>query len=268
MNLKQNSYFCIMKPFKTNEELSIFLDDRYFIYNTKSFIENDPISIPHKFSKKEDIEISAFLVSTIAWGQRKTIINNGLKICSLMNNSPFDFIINHKDADLKTFSKFVHRTFNSTDLQYFIIALKEIYLNYGGLEKVFNDGFKNGNAFDAIIYFRSIFLNFEHEKRTEKHISNPNKNSACKRINMFLRWMVRNDNFGVDFGLWNKISPSKLICPLDVHSARVARSLGLLSRIQNDRKAAEELTNNLLLFCAEDPVKYDFALFGAGVNEW
>jgi uncharacterized protein (TIGR02757 family) len=242
------------------------LDDYHLLFNNKSFIECDPISIPHNFTIKEDIEISAFLISTIAWGNRTSIVANGNKLMELMDFSPYDFIVNHQPADLKIFDSFVHRTFNSSDIQFFITSLQHIYKHFDGLEVAFLSGVQNGNAFDGISSFRNKFLSVDHLKRVEKHISNPEKKSACKRINMFLRWMVRKDDCGVDFGIWSSISPSQLICPLDVHVARVARQLGLLDRSQNDRLAAEELTNNLSYFCPEDPVKYDFALFGAGVN--
>ena len=242
------------------------LDGYYSQFNNPDFINKDPISIPHFFSKKEDIEISAFLVSTIAWGNRTSIISNGNKLMKLMDNAPCDFIKNHEPSDLKPFESFVHRTFNGSDVQFFITSLKNIYSNNGGLENAFSEGFSTGNGFDGISRFRELFFSLEHLNRVEKHISNPAKNSACKRLNMFLRWMVRRDEFGVDFGIWSSISPAILICPLDLHTARVSRKLGLVTRLQNDRQTAEELTRNLSYFCPEDPIKYDFALFGAGVN--
>lgn len=259
-------YFCRMLHPEQLDLLEKLLDDWYHLYSTSDFIELDPISIPHKFAKKEDVEISAFLISTIAWGNRTSIVLNGNKLMSLMDNAPSDFVRNHQPSDLKVFDRFVHRTFNSADVQFFIVALQSIYHLHGGLEAVFKVDDVSKNAFDAILNFRRIFFEIEHEIRVEKHVSNPAKKSACKRINMFLRWMVRHDKSGVDFGIWKGISPAQLICPLDVHTARVARKLGLLERKQNDRLAAEELTDNLSYFCPHDPVKYDFALFGAGVN--
>ncbi len=248
-------------------ELENFLNSKVKQYNNKNFIESDPISIPHLFTKKEDIEIIAFLVSSIAWGQRITIIKNGHKLVKLFENQPHNFILNHSESDLGIFNNFVHRTFNYQDLQYFVKSLQNIYNNYGGLETIFTKGFEFGNAFDAIIYFRKIFFELEHLQRTERHISNPEKNSAAKRLNMFLRWMVRNDKNGVDFGLWTKIQTEKLIIPLDVHSARIGRKLNLIDRKQNDRQTAELLTQKLQQYCRKDPTKYDFALFGIGVND-
>ncbi|HLU51020.1 MAG TPA: TIGR02757 family protein [Flavobacteriaceae bacterium] len=248
-------------------ELKEFLDEKVWKYNRPEFIETDPIRLPHLFSEKEDIEIIGFLTATIAWGNRKMIINSGKKIVDLMGNSPYDFVINHRDADLEKFSSFVHRTFNGVDLQFFIKSLKNIYENYGGLEKVFSGAVENQSLQPAIHRFKKLFFSIEYPMRCEKHISDPLKGSAAKRINMFLRWMVRQDAAGVDFGLWKSISPSVLSCPLDVHSGNVARKLGLLSRKQNDAKALAELDDNLRKLDAQDPVKYDFALFGLGVFE-
>ncbi len=255
-------------------ELRDFLEEKYNQYNRTSFIETDPISIPHQFSRKEDIEISAFLTATIAWGQRKSIINNANKLMTLMDNAPHEFILNAKEKDLKPFEKFVHRTFNGTDTIFFILSLQNIYKKHRRLEKVF----RGKDAKEAIIHFRKVFFSIPYPNRTLKHISNPAENSAAKRINMFLRWMIRKDKRGVDFGIWNNIptlqrgqggflSSKKLMMPLDVHSGNVARKLGLLIRTQNDWKAVEELTNNLKTFDAKDPVKYDFALFGLGAFE-
>lgn len=245
------------------EQLKDLLNSKVDLYNQKDFIINDPISIPHIFTKKEDIEIAGFLSATIAWGNRKSILKNANKLMNLMDMSPFDFVTGFKDTDLKPFEKFIHRTFNNDDCIYFLWSLKNIYQNHNGLEEVFS---KNGNIKDSIIYFRNIFFELDFPSRTSKHIANPAKNSSAKRINMFLRWMVRKDNNGVDFGIWNKIKPAALLCPLDVHSGRVARSLGILQRKQNDWKAVEELTENLRKFDSTDPVKYDYALFGMGVN--
>jgi len=248
-------------------ELKEFLDEKVLLYNNTSFIESDPIQIPHQFSLKEDIEIAGFLVATIAWGNRKSIINNGKRLLQIMGQSPYDFVLNYSENDNERFSGFVHRTFNELDLAYFIKALQHIYLNYGGLEKVFADNSEANSMQPAIHQFKKIFFELPHLFRTEKHISDPFKNSAAKRINMYLRWMVRKDNSGVDFGIWNLISPSQLSCPLDVHSGTIARKLNLLSRKQNDGKALFELDTALRKLDPIDPVKYDFALFGLGVFE-
>lgn len=251
------------------ESFKAFLDSKYLLYNSLSFIENDPISIPHLFSQREDIEISGFFAATLAWGQRITIINNTKKLTGWMDNAPYDFIINFSQQDLKPFQKFVHRTFNGSDCEYFLWALKYIFQKHGNLENAFCNSFDQDelNVRNAIVNFRNIFFELDHPGRVEKHVANPAKKSSAKRINMFLRWMVRKDDRGVDFGLWDKISPAQLICPLDVHSAKVARKLGLLSRHINDWNAAEELTENLKLLDVNDPVKYDFALFGLGIFE-
>jgi uncharacterized protein (TIGR02757 family) len=246
------------------KELQIFLDEQSEKYNNPKFIGTDPIQIPHQFSKKEDIEIIGFLASIIAWGNRTMIIKNCEKLISIMQPSPYTFIKNYEEQELE----FVHRTFNSVDLNFFFISLKNIYLNHYGLEAVFNKGYEKNNSIkESIIYFREVFFSLEHEKRTEKHIANPAKKSAAKRINMFLRWMVRNDHNGVDFGIWKKIDKKDLFCPLDVHTSRVARKLGLITRKQDDWMALEELNKNLLKFDSKDPVKYDFALFGISAFE-
>lgn len=248
-------------------ELKEFLDAKVIQYNNPKFIESDPIQIPHQFSKKEDIEISGFLTATIAWGNRKSIINNANKMMTLMDNSPYDFVMNHKETDLGKLSNFVHRTFNGTDFTTFISGLKHIYANHNGLESVFAKHAETNSLQSSIHYFKQTFFEIDHLPRTKKHISDPLKKSAAKRLNMFLRWMIRQDEAGVDFGIWNSLSPSQLSCPLDVHSGNVARKLGLLTRKQNDAKALAELDNNLRLLDSEDPVKYDFALFGLGVFE-
>mgnify|MGYP000053015134 CR=1 FL=1 len=252
-------------------ELKDFLDSKVIEYNNTQFIESDPISIPHSFDKKEDIEISALLVATIAWGQRKTIINNGNKMMELMDNSPHDFILNHSDQELKSLSSFKHRTFNGDDFMFFIAQLKRIYQNYGNLEKVFQQGLKPNsiNCLPAIENFRNTFFYqiSEENRRTMKHVSSPEKGSAAKRLIMFLRWMVRDSSTGVDFGIWKSISPSLLSCPLDVHSGNVARKLGVLNRTQNDWKAVIEMDETLRKMDPDDPAKYDFALFGLGVFE-
>ncbi|MDV7187524.1 TIGR02757 family protein [Lutibacter sp. TH_r2] len=249
------------------KELKEFLDEKVIEFNNPKFIESDPIQIPHQFTLKEDIEISAFLTSTIAWGNRKMIINNSKKIMELLGNSPFDFIMSYKENELGRFDSFVHRTFNAIDLKFFIQSLQHIYKNHNGLEAVFTKHSEKNSTQPAITALKEVFFEIPHQQRTQKHVSNPAKGSAAKRINMFLRWMVRNDNAGVDFGIWKNLTPSQLSCPLDVHSGNVARKLGLLNRKQNDAKALLELDTNLRKLDKNDPVKYDFALFGLGVFE-
>lgn len=248
-------------------ELKEFLDEKVMLYNNPSFIESDPIQIPHLFSKKKDIEISGFLTAIISWGNRKMIIRNALKMMELLDNAPYDFIINHQKSDLKPFKNFVHRTFNSEDLSQFIQSLEHIYKKHQGLEKTLAIIGEKTTYIEAIHNLKKIFFEIPHLQRTKKHISDPLKNSAAKRINMFLRWMVRNDQTGVDFGIWKTHNAANLSCPLDVHSGNVARKLALLSRKQNDWKAVTELDTNLRKLDHEDPVKYDFALFGLGVFE-
>lgn len=255
-------------PMQNLQYIKQQLDKYVEKFNTLEFIDSDPIQIPHRFSLKEDIEISGFLAATIAWGQRKSIIKNALRLMDLMDNSPYDFLINsNENTDWQQFTGFVHRTFNSTDCLFFIKSLKNIYLKHNGLENVFATGFeKNQTVYGALEYFRAVFLEIPHDKHVEKHLSDVSCNSAAKRLNMFLRWMVRSDSAGVDFGIWEKIPQSVLMLPLDVHSGNVGRALGLLTRKQNDWKAVEEITDVLRTFDATDPIKYDFALFGAGVN--
>ncbi|WP_310991800.1 TIGR02757 family protein [Aequorivita marina] len=248
-------------------ELKSFLDEKVRIYNNPNFIETDPIQIPHLFSKKEDIEIAGFLVATIAWGNRKSIIKNGNRLVELMGNSPYDYVLNFSNSSTDALSGFVHRTFNSDDLTYFFKSLQNIYKNHGGLEKLFAKHAEANSLQISIHHFKKVFFELDHLSRTEKHVSDPLKNSAAKRVNMFLRWMVRNDNTGVDFGLWKSIDPSALSCPLDVHSGNVARKLNLLGRKQNDAKAVTQLDSALRNLDPDDPVKYDFALFGLGVFE-
>ncbi len=241
------------------------LEHKFDLYNSKNFIIEDPISIPHAYNQKEDIEIISFLISIISWGNRKSIIKSGNKLREILGSSPIDFIMRFKEKDLKKID-FVHRTFNKFDLIYFLKSLKNIYENHDGLENVFSKNLNDEFMYNNISNFRKIFFSLNHEKRTEKHISNPKKNSACKRINMFLRWMVRNDGV-VDFGIWKKIKPSMLSCPLDVHTANIGRKLNLISRKQNDLKTVLELDQKLRSFDKNDPVKYDYALFGMGVYE-
>ncbi len=247
-------------------ELKDFLDEKVIQYNNFDFIESDPIQIPHSFSQKEDIEIAGFLSATIAWGNRKMIINNSKKLMDLMGNSPYDFVMSHSEDNLDSLDNFVHRTFNAIDAKTFIKSLQHIYKNHNGLEAVFSKNQEENSMQKSIHEFKKIFFEVEHQQRTQKHISDPLNNSAAKRINMYLRWMVRNDN-KVDFGIWKTIPTSKLSCPLDVHSGNVARKLGLLKRKQNDGKALAELDLALRKLDENDPVKYDFALFGLGVFE-
>jgi uncharacterized protein (TIGR02757 family) len=261
------SYLCSMQERMDELELKSFLDDKVLQYNNPNFIETDPVQIPHLFTLKEDREIAGFLAATIAWGNRKMIISNAKKMIDLMGGSPHDFVMSHKENHLEPLSSFVHRTFNGTDFSTFIAALKHIYTNHGGLEGVFTNHQNTDSLQPAINQFKKVFFEIDHQNRTQKHVSDPLAGSAAKRINMYLRWMVRNDNAGVDFGLWKNISPALLSCPLDVHSGNVARKLGLLTRKQNDAKALAELDTQLRALDANDPVKYDFALFGLGVFE-
>jgi uncharacterized protein (TIGR02757 family) len=254
---------------KLKKEIKDLLDEKFRQYNTKGFIANDPILIPHRFSKKEDVEIAGFLAATIAWGNRRSIINNATRLMELMDDSPFDFVSQHTTGDLKRFDGFVHRTFNSTDLKFFIRSLKNIYAKHGSMEMAFSNGLskEDESIKNAIIHFRLQFLKPSHEKRTEKHVSNPLANSSAKRLCMYLRWMVRKDGAGVDFGIWKSIAPSQLCLPLDVHTGNVSRKLGLLKRKQDDWKAVEEITSVLRKFDPHDPIKYDFSLFGLGVSK-
>lgn len=250
------------------EEIKALLDAKAELYNTPDFITTDPIQVPHLFSDPRDIEIAGFLTATLAWGQRKTIISKSRELLGLMDNRPFDFITNARDKDFQGFEGFCHRTFNTTDALYFLLSLKNIYTRHGGLRHVFEQGFhKNREAGTAITHFRQVFFERDYPVRTCKHLPDINKGSAAKRINMFLRWMVRSDGHGVDFGLWNTINPAWLSIPLDLHTGSSARKLGLLTRKQNDWKAVFELTQRLREFDPSDPVRYDFALFGLGVFE-
>lgn len=251
----------------TKAELKDFLDQKVNQYNTLDFIDSDPVQIPHLFSLKEDIEIAGFLSATIAWGNRKMIIKNAHQMMELMGNTPYDFVMSHTEYDLERLENFVHRTFNGNDFVGFIKGLQYIYKEHGGLETIFATHQQDHSLQKSIHEFKKIFFQAEHQARTQKHISDPLNNSAAKRINMYLRWMIRQDNKGVDLGIWKNIPPSILSCPLDVHSGNVARKLGLLSRKQNDAKALAELDNQLREMDPHDPVKYDFALFGLGVFE-
>lgn len=248
-------------------EMQDFLNEKALQYNHPGFIELDPIQIPHLYEEKEDIEIAGFMAAVISWGKRESIIKSARKIMQLMGNSPYDFVLNHKREHLERMTGFVHRTFNSTDLVCFVRALKHLYLNSSGLEGVFIKHQTGNSLQPAIHQLKQEFFSVPHPDRTEKHLPDPLKGSAAKRINMFLRWMVRRDRAGVDFGIWQNISPSKLSCPLDVHTGNVARKLGLLERSQNDARAVAGLDAVLRSFDPEDPVKYDFALFGLGIGE-
>jgi uncharacterized protein (TIGR02757 family) len=247
--------------------LKPLLDERVERFNCLEFIETDPIQIPHRFRKKEDIEIAAFFAATFAWGQRKSIISSSLKLMNLLDNDPFDFVCQASSLELDKLSVFVHRTFNGTDCRFFIESLRNVYLNKGGLEHAFCQGYlTSGSAYGAIAHFRSEFTSIAHEKRSEKHVADVTANASAKRLNMFLRWMVRSDKNDVDFGLWKGIPASALMLPLDVHTGNVARAFGMLSRNQNDWKAVEEITAVLRQFDPIDPIRYDFALFGMGAK--
>lgn len=248
-------------------DLKDFLDQKYLEYCKPNFIENDPISIPHLFSAKEDIEISAFFTATISWGNRKMIIKNALQLMQLMENQPFEFVMNAGKDDLKRLQTFKHRTFQPYDLLFFIESLRTIYQAKNGLETVFNEGYQQQkNIYSSLMHFRNVFFEIEHLRRSEKHIPNVVKGASAKRLNMFLRWMVRKSDESVDFGLWKQIPASALMIPLDVHVMRVADKLGILERKQQDWKSVELLTHTLKTFDKHDPVKYDFALFGLGVS--
>ena len=254
----------------TSLKLKEFLDRKVAEYNKPAFIQDDPISIPHLFSKRQDIEIAAFFAAIFAWGNRTTIIQKSRALMELMHMEPHSFCISHDDKDLRQLTSFKHRTFNPTDLLYFVEFCKHHYSRYDSLEFAFTKGMKTGdtNTENALNGFYDYFFSLEHvPSRTLKHIASPAKKSTCKRLNMFLRWMVRSDDHGVDFGFWKKISPAQLVCPIDLHVARVARNFKLLERQQMDWIAALELTTSLKEFDPRDPVKYDFALFSLGVTE-
>ena len=256
------------KPSQKIVSIKEILDRYHDLFNCPSFIEDDPIQIPHRFTKREDIEIAAFLASSLAWGTRKGIIRSADRIISLMDNAPCDFVRNAREKDLVRFSGFVHRTFNGLDCLFFIRALSEIYKNGSSLKEVCETAYREtGDIRETLARLRDRFLMVDHQHRSEKHISDVRKGSAGKRLNVFMMWMVRRDAGGVHFGLWAGIPMSALYIPLDVHCGNVARSLGLLSRRQNDWKAVEELTSRLREFDPEDPVRYDFALFGMGVHK-
>jgi uncharacterized protein (TIGR02757 family) len=288
-----------MNTFRTRKELQDFLETKVLEYNQPSFIARDPVSIPHSFSVRQDIEIAGLFAAVFAWGNRTTIIRKSSELLKLMDDAPYDFISNHKPADLIQFQQFKHRTFNSTDLLYFIRFLKSNYKEYSSLEEAFlpvETNNINSLRFNAVksnaekrkqekpsdpdlatnnefakkalsAFYKRFFSLKNAPQRTQKHVASPDKNSTCKRLNMYLRWMVRQDNKGVDFGIWKKISAADLICPVDLHVARVARRFGLITRKQTDWQTAMELTATLREMDKTDPVKYDFALFGLGVTE-
>ncbi len=252
------------------QDVVLFLDNKAAFYNRPEFILYDPISIPHQFSKLQDIEIAGFFAATLAWGNRTSILNSCNRLMQLMDHAPYDFVMHHKEKDLQRFLHFKHRTFNATDTLHFIHFFRSYYKTNKSLETAFSRfiTLKDENITAALTGFHELFFSLEDApKRTRKHVATPIRNSTCKRLNMFLRWMVRRDDCGVDFGIWKKIKPSQLICPCDVHVDRVARKLGLIQNRQTNWKTALELTAKLKTFDAKDPVKYDFALFGLGVME-
>ena len=246
--------------------LKELLDEAYDRHARPDFIADDPIQLPRAFARREDAEVVGFLTATIAWGQRKTIIANAWKLARLMDEAPHDFVMNASPTELRRLEGFVHRTFNSTDLRHFVKGLRHVYMTYGGLEDAFLEEGRPGPMDQAIHRFKQRFFEPRHQPRTEKHVADPVKGSNAKRINMYLRWMVRPNDRGVDLGLWTRITPADLMVPLDVHTGRVGRELGLLKRTQDDWKAVEELTTALRRFDPVDPVKYDIALFGMGVG--
>ena len=260
----------------SNKKLSVFsayvadlLEEKADQYNRPEFIPHDPISIPHRFTKKQDIEIMGFWAAILAWGQRKTIINKCLELSQLMDNAPHDFVLNHQESDLKQFLNFKHRTFNATDTLYFLHFFQDYYRQHDSLEHAFSSHLSKGDVTieKGLIGFHDLFSNSENfPSRTRKHIATPLRKSSCKRLNMFLRWMVRKDDKGVDFGIWNEVKPAQLVCPCDVHVDRVARLLGLIKRPVTDWQTAMELTASLRSLSPTDPARYDFALFGLGIE--
>ena len=251
------------------EEIKSFLEEKARFYNARHFIEKDPISIPHRFKDKEDIEIAGFLTSVISWGNRTSIINSSNKILAAMGDRPAEFIYRFREKQLKKFRGLGHRTFQEADLSFFLWRLHHLYVHEKGLEGLFSESLNkhNGNMAEALSEVKTHFFSAPHLPRTEKHLPNPKKGSAAKRINMYLRWMARPSDGGVDFGIWKKISTRDLILPLDVHTGNVSRKLGILKRKQNDWQAAAEVTDFLKKMNPEDPVWFDYALFGLGVFE-
>ncbi|MGB0198682.1 MAG: TIGR02757 family protein [Flavobacteriaceae bacterium] len=251
----------------STSELRDFLNQKATQYNKSDFVATDPIQIPKQFTDPKEIEIAGFFAATIAWGNRASIIKNAQNLMERMGHTPYDFVMHASEADLKVLKGFTHRTFNEIDARCFVYALRNIYASHDSMESLFTPTDEERSLHHAISRFRKVFFSIPYPERTSKHVSNPQKGSAAKRLHMFLRWMVRQDPNGVDFGIWKNISPSKLSCPLDVHSGNVARKLGLLKRKQNDLKALIELDTQLRKLDPQDPVKYDFALFGLGVFE-
>ncbi|MDR0511170.1 MAG: TIGR02757 family protein [Rikenellaceae bacterium] len=250
------------------QELGELLEVLYRKYNAPDFIEHDPISIPHRYTRKEDIEISGFLSATIAWGNRKAIVRSCGRMMEFLDNAPHDFVVNASERELAMLHSYVHRTFNGDDLTVFVLALRQLIVRHGSLGRYFEQQWRElGDMRRVLSRFRADFFVAEHPRRAEKHLSSIDKGAACKRLNMFLRWMVRRDGHGVDFGLWDFIPTSALYLPLDVHSGNVGRELGLLRRSQNDWKSVEEITSALAAFDPEDPVRFDFSLFGAGIDK-
>lgn len=263
-------YLCAMPSSINFAQLKVYLDEKAEHYNQPDFIVDDPICIPHQFSQQQDIEIAGLFAAILAWGQRKTIINKCQELMARMGHSPYQFVRHHSEGDLRSLKGFVHRTFNDTDLLYFIRFLSRFYQKHDSLEEAFlwPNHRSAAHIGEGLNQFSARFFDDEFApSRTQKHIASPNRHSACKRLNMYLRWMVRTDDKGVDFGIWNQISPSQLVCPCDVHVERIARQLGLITRKQMDWRTALELTESLRILDASDPVKYDFALFGIGVSE-
>lgn len=248
-------------------EIKECLDELVLKFNTPDFIEDDPISVPHLFNDKNDIEIAGFLASTIAWGNRKAIVKSAHRMMSFMGNEPYRFVMDASDSEMLELVNYVHRTFNGGDFTYFVLALRKIYKKHGGIGDFFEKSYaKNGDMRIVLKEFWELFFSLEHLKRVEKHLSSITKGAACKRLNMYIRWMVRKDDSGVDFGLWETIPMSALYLPLDVHTGNIGRMMGLLSRKQNDWKSVEQITSALREFDVNDPVKYDYALFGAGIT--
>jgi len=253
---------------KEQSRIKLLLDKKADLYERPEFIDTDPILVPHNYTLKEDIEIAGFLTATIAWGQRKSIIKCAKLLFNLMDNDPFAFVSCATDQELRKFQHFKYRTFQGEDCIFFLKSLQNIYLKHGGLEKVFTEGYlQNKSIFNSLIHFYMTMFAIPHLKRSEKHVANVMANASAKRLNLFLRWMVRSNDKGIDFGLWKKIPKNSLMIPLDLHTGNTARNLGLLKRKQNDWKAVEELTSILCSFDPEDPIKYDFALFGMGAFE-
>lgn len=251
------------------EDLKELLDQKYREFNQLDFIQNDPISIPHQFEDKNDIEVSGFLTATISWGNRAAILKSAHKWMEMMGEQPYDFVMTASKGELDSMKSFYYRTFQGEDVVCFLMGLRRIYNEFGGLHVLFLEEWKKGNGIEGgLSKLRNEFFTSESPTRSFKHLANIKKNSSCKRLNMFLRWMVRKDKCGVDFGLWNDIPPSALFLPLDVHTGNVARKLGLLNRKANDWKAVKEVTANLRVFDSNDPVKYDFSLFGMGIEKY